>query len=210
MCEPKKYRCIHCLTPSASLYRQYSASVIKLSDCERCKENVDSYCEKEWLLVLLDIVLLRRDAYRHVLFNRLDLAWRDRVQIAVGAGILQALPNASAFLTSLGGLFVLYVPLVAALPAVSKDLLYLAVMLPCCFHIVTLLVYIWEQTDTVSLLGAGLTLIYQGMAVLSIADSNKKAVVALIAGVILRGIFLGQFADSCLVSIQAYHKICLT
>lgn len=32
-------------------------------------ENVDPYCEREFLLVALDLMLLRPEAYRHVLFN---------------------------------------------------------------------------------------------------------------------------------------------
>lgn len=75
------FRCISCLTPSSSLFKQYrsnatataTAASIKLSPCSRCEKNVDPYCEREWLLVILDLVLLRHEAYRHVLYNRLQL-----------------------------------------------------------------------------------------------------------------------------------------
>lgn len=64
------YRCIHCLTPSDALYRKYGSSTIKLSQCSNCQRDVDPYCEREWLLVVLDCILLREEAYRHVLFHR--------------------------------------------------------------------------------------------------------------------------------------------
>jgi len=70
---PHFYYCVHCLQSCPSLYRTLGKgdSVIKLSPCESCgKPAVDPYCEREWLLVILDLVLLRQAAYRHVLWNR--------------------------------------------------------------------------------------------------------------------------------------------
>ena len=66
------YHCVGCLHPCASLYRTLGrGNVIKLSPCVNCKSQaVDPYCEREWLLVVLDLVLLRQAAYRHVLWNR--------------------------------------------------------------------------------------------------------------------------------------------
>jgi hypothetical protein len=43
---------------------------IQLATCARCGEAVDPYCEREGLLVVLDAVLLRPEAYRHALLNR--------------------------------------------------------------------------------------------------------------------------------------------
>jgi hypothetical protein len=67
------YYCVHCATPCDSLYRQYETSVsnIKLTRCNLCLSNVDPYVEREWLLVILDCLLLRTEAYRHVLWHRL-------------------------------------------------------------------------------------------------------------------------------------------
>lgn len=64
------YHCIHCLTPSESIYRRMGRE-IKLTTCRRCGQDVDPYIEKEWLLVAMDCILLREEAYRHVLSNRL-------------------------------------------------------------------------------------------------------------------------------------------
>jgi hypothetical protein len=87
------FRCIHCLTPNPHLYRRLHAGSIKnacstvgssnnnnikLSDCVKCHQVVDSYCEREWLLVVLDLVLLRRAAFRSVLWNRNVVQWQQK------------------------------------------------------------------------------------------------------------------------------------
>ncbi len=68
-----RYTCISCLQPSPRLYRQYSsAHNIKLQQCTNCAINVDvdTYIEYELLLVCMDLMLYRKRAYRHLLFNR--------------------------------------------------------------------------------------------------------------------------------------------
>jgi len=44
-------------------------------NCEICRRVVDPYTEREWLLVAIDCILLRPEAYRHVLYNNQDLSW---------------------------------------------------------------------------------------------------------------------------------------
>ncbi len=80
--------CIHCGEEAAELYRQYSATVLKLKQCvclafptktgqnptfellqESCGRIVDEYMEYDLVLVLLDLLLQRLPAYRHLLFN---------------------------------------------------------------------------------------------------------------------------------------------
>jgi hypothetical protein len=80
--------CIHCLNPTTSsngskpgeecgrLYKRYGNDTIKLSDCCRCHNYIDEYCEREWLLVILDLILFRPQAFRHVLYNR----WKQQQQ----------------------------------------------------------------------------------------------------------------------------------
>jgi len=66
-----KYACITCLHPTPILYRQYSTIYnIKLQQCSFCSRDVDKYIERELLLVCMDIILFRKHAYRHLLFNR--------------------------------------------------------------------------------------------------------------------------------------------
>lgn len=65
------YACVHCSTPCQSLYYQLGASLssIKALACSKCGEVVDPYIEREWLLVVIDCILMRPEAYRHVMFN---------------------------------------------------------------------------------------------------------------------------------------------
>ena len=68
-----KYRCVYCLTACNALYRDFGGlASIQLIRCSNCKSDVDPYCEREWLLVLLDCILLRPEAYRHTLINSID------------------------------------------------------------------------------------------------------------------------------------------
>lgn len=61
--------CIHCGNRVHELYKKYSSSVIKMRNCEHCHEIVDKYIEFEPIIIAIDLLLLSRPAYRHVLFN---------------------------------------------------------------------------------------------------------------------------------------------
>lgn len=69
------YVCVHCCTPCAALYRRLSVSLssIKAMTCETCGKLVDPYIEQEPLLIAIDCILSRAEAYRHVLYNTDDL-----------------------------------------------------------------------------------------------------------------------------------------
>eukprot|EP00571_Detonula_confervacea_P001124 CAMPEP_0172315352 /NCGR_PEP_ID=MMETSP1058-20130122/24938_1 /TAXON_ID=83371 /ORGANISM="Detonula confervacea, Strain CCMP 353" /LENGTH=341 /DNA_ID=CAMNT_0013029419 /DNA_START=240 /DNA_END=1262 /DNA_ORIENTATION=+ len=63
--------CTNCTRPTATLYKVYSTpGSIQLTTCKRCGPDVDPYIEREWLLVIMDCVLHRPEAFRHVLYNR--------------------------------------------------------------------------------------------------------------------------------------------
>ena len=77
------YACVYCGTPCAALYRQlnkHSLSSIKAMHCEQCRRIVDPYIEREWLLVVIDCILLRPEAYRHILYNNEEFSWYVHVQ----------------------------------------------------------------------------------------------------------------------------------
>lgn len=61
--------CINCGKQVRGLYKKYSSSVIKMRNCEHCHEVADKYIEFEPIIIAIDLVLLSRPAYRHVLFN---------------------------------------------------------------------------------------------------------------------------------------------
>jgi len=58
--------CVECLTPSATVYRKFSSSSVKLTRCIVCRKDVDPYVEREFFLVFLDILLHRIVANRHL------------------------------------------------------------------------------------------------------------------------------------------------
>ena len=66
-----RYVCTSCTSPTSSLYKVYSTpGSIQLTTCKGCGNDVDPYIEREWLLVVMDCVLHRPEAFRHALYNR--------------------------------------------------------------------------------------------------------------------------------------------
>lgn len=76
------------------MYRKFSPTSLKLTVCESCGYDVDYYVEREVFLVAMDVVLLRQDAYRHLLLNRIQdfdvqKNWRKAIQYVLASGVLQ-------------------------------------------------------------------------------------------------------------------------
>ncbi|XP_034940914.1 protein ARV1 [Chelonus insularis] len=63
------YTCINCSQQVEELYRRYSPSVLKVLKCSNCGNLADKYIEYDPVIVLLDLVLLEKQAYRHLLYN---------------------------------------------------------------------------------------------------------------------------------------------
>ncbi|XP_065036299.1 protein ARV 2-like isoform X2 [Musa acuminata AAA Group] len=66
-------RCVNCGSGIRSLFVQYSPGNIRLMKCEPCKAVADPYIECEFMIILIDMILHKRKAYRHLLFNMLNL-----------------------------------------------------------------------------------------------------------------------------------------
>ncbi|KAI0076185.1 Arv1-domain-containing protein [Panus rudis PR-1116 ss-1] len=63
--------CTNCSHPVPYLYTVYStASNLRLEQCSNCHKFADPYVEHDTLTLVLDLILLKRDVYRHLLFNR--------------------------------------------------------------------------------------------------------------------------------------------
>ena len=62
--------CVECGSDNTHLCEQISPSVLKLSQCTSCEAVVDKYIEYDGVLVLLEMLLLKTNVYRHVVFNR--------------------------------------------------------------------------------------------------------------------------------------------
>ncbi|OVA12761.1 Arv1 protein [Macleaya cordata] len=63
------FRCIHCGCRIKMLFVQYSPGNIRLMKCENCKVISDEYIECEIMILLIDLILHKRKAYRHFLYN---------------------------------------------------------------------------------------------------------------------------------------------
>lgn len=67
--EDFKYRCVNCGHQVKELVVTYSPSTQKLAECDNCKEVADKLIEFEFIVIIIDLILLSTQAQRHVLFN---------------------------------------------------------------------------------------------------------------------------------------------
>lgn len=76
------YVCVNCLAPAETLFhrvRTSNVSSIVLSRCSICSWTVDRHVEHDLLVVSLNVILHRRDAFVHLLYNRFPsfFLWRS-------------------------------------------------------------------------------------------------------------------------------------
>ncbi|KAI9440010.1 Arv1-domain-containing protein [Lactarius indigo] len=63
--------CTNCAETVAYLYTLYhSVNNVRLEQCPSCRAPADAYVEHDPLVIALDLILLKRGVYRHLLFNR--------------------------------------------------------------------------------------------------------------------------------------------
>ncbi|ONM09987.1 Arv1-like protein [Zea mays] len=79
-------RCVGCGGRVKTLFVQYSPGNIRLMKCDKCKAVADPYIECEFMIILIDLVLHKTRAYRHVLFNKLSMG--SSVDKVVGDALL--------------------------------------------------------------------------------------------------------------------------
>ncbi|XP_042302108.1 protein ARV1 [Sceloporus undulatus] len=63
------YRCIECNGEATELYKDYQRGVLRLSICKSCQKPVDKYIEYDPVIILINAILCKAQAYRHILFN---------------------------------------------------------------------------------------------------------------------------------------------
>ncbi|KAH7064058.1 Arv1-like family-domain-containing protein [Paraphoma chrysanthemicola] len=70
--------CITCRHPVPVLYTTYSKADdralgkgVRLTQCPNCKGFADKYVEHDFVVLFIDLVLIKSEVYRHLLFNRL-------------------------------------------------------------------------------------------------------------------------------------------
>ncbi|KAJ5780282.1 Arv1 protein [Penicillium paradoxum] len=89
--------CIECSYPVSHLYSAYSRADdrsqgkgVRLTQCPRCQRFADKYVEYDFVVLFIDLVLIKPQVYRHLLFNRLgrDDNQFDRSIIRLGILLL--------------------------------------------------------------------------------------------------------------------------
>lgn len=64
--------CVLCKHPAVSTHSKYKGDYIKLLVCGQCHNVVDKYIEYDNVLLFLDILLLKPQAYRHFCYNYME------------------------------------------------------------------------------------------------------------------------------------------
>lgn len=64
--------CIECTQPVDSLYTRYSPTNIRSTACPKCNKFADKYIEHDGVIIVIDLLLLKPQAYRHMVFNVLS------------------------------------------------------------------------------------------------------------------------------------------
>ncbi|KZV39094.1 protein arv1 [Dorcoceras hygrometricum] len=65
-----RFKCMQCGFPINTLYIQYSPGNIRLMKCAYCKAVADDYIECEVMILIIDLILHKPKAYRHLFYNR--------------------------------------------------------------------------------------------------------------------------------------------
>ncbi|KAL3241134.1 sterol homeostasis protein ARV1 [Nakaseomyces bracarensis] len=66
--------CIECTAPTDSLFTEYSNKYVQLTECKKCHCEVDKYIEIDNVLLFIDLLLLKPGAYRHLVYNSLEVS----------------------------------------------------------------------------------------------------------------------------------------
>lgn len=61
--------CVECGEPVDSLYTKYTNGHIKLTDCTQCFKTADKYVEFDSVILFIDVLLMKPQAYKHMVFN---------------------------------------------------------------------------------------------------------------------------------------------
>ncbi|VEU24096.1 DEKNAAC105382 [Brettanomyces naardenensis] len=63
--------CVECSAPIGSLYERYKGNHIRLTVCSNCHQVADRYIEYDKVLLFIDLMLLKPQAYKHAIYNLL-------------------------------------------------------------------------------------------------------------------------------------------
>ncbi|KAI8066861.1 Arv1-like family-domain-containing protein [Gongronella butleri] len=71
-CSHNMSTCVECGKAVQNLYTQYGKDNIRLTSCDRCQQFADKYIEHDFVIIFIDMLLLKPQVYRHLLFNRIS------------------------------------------------------------------------------------------------------------------------------------------
>ncbi|CAL8316832.1 unnamed protein product [Boreogadus saida] len=75
--EKSAFRCVECNKNALELHRDYSNGILKITICDSCQKPVDKYIEYDPVIILIDAILCKTQAFRHILFNTsLNIHWK--------------------------------------------------------------------------------------------------------------------------------------
>ncbi|CAJ1077991.1 protein ARV1 [Xyrichtys novacula] len=75
--DKNEFRCIECNEKAAELHRDYRNGILKITICDSCQKPVDKYIEYDPVIILIDAILCKTQAIRHILFNTsLNIHWK--------------------------------------------------------------------------------------------------------------------------------------
>lgn len=76
------YHCTNCGAELEELYRRYCPRVLKLLKCNKCGLLADKYIEYDPAVILVDLLLIEKRAYAHLLYNsNLKSCWKLAIVI---------------------------------------------------------------------------------------------------------------------------------
>ncbi|KAL7872483.1 hypothetical protein SRHO_G00074660 [Serrasalmus rhombeus] len=71
------FKCIECTEDASELHRDYSNGILKITICKSCAKPVDKYIEYDPVIILIDAILCKIQAFRHILFNtEINIHWK--------------------------------------------------------------------------------------------------------------------------------------
>lgn len=186
-------RCVHCgAGPYGTIFRRYGAQTIKLLPCTRCHLDIDPYFEREELLVALDLLLFRNEAYIHVLANLPLPAKTHSLIIAMLGALLEAILTLQMMkndditaLDALGGMvshglgFLVMARILASLWGIHDNAKTLTVnatlWFPSLLYVVPILMqYVWNDDSTpTKLISIVLVGLFQCKAIQNVANIHN-------------------------------------
>ncbi|XP_020587387.1 protein arv1 homolog isoform X2 [Phalaenopsis equestris] len=96
------FRCVNCGRRVGRLFMQYSPGNIRLMKCDNCKAVADPYIECEFMIIFIDLILHKPKAFRHLLYNVLNLEKTDFKAIALKLALMYFILDAYRVSLSVG------------------------------------------------------------------------------------------------------------